>query len=136
MGEGGAECKSRAEDGTTEPSVRVRNYFWVGNAGHRVEFPVPEGARVEPNPSQFRVPKASAKPTVKPAVRPAVKPAVKTPVKILKLLQKNPELTLSQVAAVVGRSQRAVELASSKLAEAGQLRYVGPQRGGHWEVLE
>ena len=124
MGEGGAECKSRAEDGTTEPSVRVRNYFWVGNAGHRVEFPVPEGARVEPNPSQFRVPKASAKPTVKSAV------------KILKLLQKNPELTLSQVAAVIGRSRRAVELASSKLAEAGQLRYVGPQRGGHWEVLE
>jgi hypothetical protein len=44
-------------------------------------------------------------------------------------------MTLAEVAAVVGRSVRAVEMASSKLVKAGRLRFVGPQKGGHWEVL-
>ena len=66
----------------------------------------------------------------------AVKTAVKTPAKILALLEANPSMTLAEVAAEVGRSLRAVELASSKLVKAGRLRYVGPQKGGHWEVLK
>jgi ATP-dependent DNA helicase RecG len=44
-------------------------------------------------------------------------------------------MTLAEVAAVVGRSVRAVEMASGKLVKAGRLRFVGPQKGGHWEVL-
>ena len=66
----------------------------------------------------------------------AVKTAVKTPVKILALLEADPSMTLSEVAAEIGRSLRAVELASSKLVKTGRLRYVGPQKGGHWEVLK
>ena len=66
----------------------------------------------------------------------AVKTAVKTPAKILALLEDHPSMTLAEVAAQIGLSQRAVELASSKLVKAGRLRYVGPQKGGHWEVLK
>lgn len=66
----------------------------------------------------------------------AVKTAVKTPAKILVLLEDRPSMTLAEVAAQIGLSRRAVELASSKLVKAGRLRYVGLQKGGHWEVLK
>lgn len=66
----------------------------------------------------------------------SVKASVKTSVKILELLEQNPEITLAQVAVEVGRSLRAVEMASSKLVKAGRLKHIGPQKGGHWEVLK
>ncbi|MFI4909809.1 MAG: ATP-binding protein [Steroidobacterales bacterium] len=65
----------------------------------------------------------------------SVKASVKTADALLELLRKNPQMTLAEVAAAVGRSVRAVEMASSKLVKAGRLRFVGPQKGGHWEVL-
>lgn len=64
----------------------------------------------------------------------SVKASVKTSVKILQLLGDHPEMTLAQVAVEVGKTLRAVELASSKLVKAGRLRHIGPQKGGHWEV--
>jgi len=61
--------------------------------------------------------------------------AVKTPVKILDYLRKNPNDTLADVASAIGKSLSAVERASSKLVKEGKLRFVGPAKGGHWEVL-
>ena len=72
----------------------------------------------------------------KTAVKTTVKTTVKTPEKILQLLEENPAMTLAQVTAEIEKTLRAVELASSKLGKAGRLRYVGPQKGGHWEVLK
>ena len=74
--------------------------------------------------------------TVEASVEPSVKTSVKTSVKILEILDQEPALTLAQVAQKVGRTTRAVELATSKLVKAGRLKYVGPQKGGHWEVLK
>lgn len=65
----------------------------------------------------------------------SAKTSVKTPVAVLELLRQNPEMTLAEVAAAIGRSVRAVEMASAKLVKAGKLRHVGPQKGGHWEVM-
>ena len=61
---------------------------------------------------------------------------VKTPGRILQLLEKNPEMTLAQVAMTIGKSVSAVELASSKLVKAGRLVREGPKKGGHWRVLK
>ena len=63
------------------------------------------------------------------------KTSVKTSVRILELLRQSPGLTLADVAALVNRSLRAVELASSKLVKEGKLKHVGPQKGGHWKVI-
>jgi ATP-dependent DNA helicase RecG len=52
------------------------------------------------------------------------------------MLDENPEMTLAEVASKIGKSLRAVERASSKLVKAGRLRFVGPKKGGHWEVKE
>lgn len=66
----------------------------------------------------------------------SVKTSVKASVKILELLARYPEMTLAQVAVEIRRSKRAVEMASSKLVKERRLRHVGPQKGGHWEVLK
>lgn len=69
------------------------------------------------------------------SVNPSAKTSVKTAVALLDLLGRNPEMTLAEVAAAIGRSVRAVEMASAKLVKAGKLRHVGPQKGGRWEIL-
>lgn len=59
---------------------------------------------------------------------------VKTPELILQILAQNPELSLAEVARQIGKSLSAVERASAKLVKNGHLKYIGPQRGGHWKV--
>ncbi|MDA3925009.1 MAG: Fic family protein [Kiritimatiellae bacterium] len=70
---------------------------------------------------------------VKTQVKTRVK---KTPEMILQALKKNSELTLAEVAVAIGKSTSAVERAARKLVKSGRLKYVGPQKGGHWEVIE
>jgi ATP-dependent DNA helicase RecG len=64
------------------------------------------------------------------------KTTVETPDQILRMLDEKPDMTLAQVASKIGKSLRAVERASSKLVKVGRLRFVGPKKGGHWEVIE
>ncbi|MCX5843787.1 MAG: winged helix-turn-helix transcriptional regulator, partial [Deltaproteobacteria bacterium] len=64
------------------------------------------------------------------------KTPVKTPVKIIELLKSNPGLTIPELAEHAGKSESAVERAVRKLREAGQLKRVGPAKGGHWEVVK
>lgn len=71
-----------------------------------------------------------------------VETPVKTPVKvrattetqILDLLSSHPELSLSAVAATIGRSLRAVERAVAKLKIDNRLVYEGSKKGGRWKV--
>jgi len=80
-------------------------------------------------------PRTGSGPSTELAGKASVKASVKTADALLELLRENPQMSLAHVAAGVGRSVRAVEMASSKLVKAGRLRFVGPQKGGHWEVL-
>jgi ATP-dependent DNA helicase RecG len=65
-----------------------------------------------------------------------VKTPVKTPDRIVELLRAEPQMTLAEVAEEIGRSRRAVERATARLVNAGRLRFVGPRKSGHWEVLK
>ncbi|MNV89106.1 hypothetical protein D3C71_1833740 [compost metagenome] len=60
---------------------------------------------------------------------------VKTPDAVLAILVAEPTLTLKQVAERIGRSTSTVERAAAALVKAGRLRFVGPRKGGQWEVL-
>jgi ATP-dependent DNA helicase RecG len=60
---------------------------------------------------------------------------VETPERILALLASNPRMTLAQVATTIGKSLSAVERAAARLAGQSRLRFIGPRKGGHWEVL-
>jgi ATP-dependent DNA helicase RecG len=45
-------------------------------------------------------------------------------------------MTLAEVAMILSKSLRAVERASAKMVKTGQLKHIGLQKGGHWEVVE
>lgn len=79
---------------------------------------------------------AGGEQSTEPAGRASVKASVKIADALLEVLRENPQMTLAEVAVAVGRSVRAVEMASSNLVKAGRLRFVGPQKGGQWEVLQ
>jgi ATP-dependent DNA helicase RecG len=65
-----------------------------------------------------------------------VETPAKTPERILAVLGANPEWTLEVVAQAIGKSTSAVERAAAKLVKEGRLRFVGPRKTGHWEVLK
>lgn len=73
---------------------------------------------------------------VETPVQTPVKAAIKTPERILTVLAAHPSCTLAEVATSVGKSVRAVERAVAHLQQQGRLRFVGPRKGGRWEVLE
>jgi len=73
---------------------------------------------------------------VETLVKTPVETLVKTPDLILQFLGESPEMTLAEVAERIGKSVSAVERASAKLVNSGRLKYVGPKKGGHWEVVE
>jgi len=50
------------------------------------------------------------------------------------VLAAHPACTLAEVATRLGKSVRAVERAVARLQQEGRLRYVGPRKGGRWEV--
>ena len=73
---------------------------------------------------------------VKTPVETPVETPVKTPDAILQILKEDNSLTLSEVAVRIGKSVSAVERAAKKLGDQGELKYIGPQKGGHWELKE
>ena len=93
----------------------------------------------EPEINQFRAVvwrtlQAAANTSVETSVETPQVP-LKTPEAILALLSAQPSMTLAQVASQLGKSTRAIEMAVAKLTESGKLKYVGPKKGGHWEVM-
>ena len=115
------------EANTPEPQIELNGHdLWLQFA-------------FAPSYLQAVSPKGGGAPVPQPVGKASVKASVKTSVKttdaLLELLRQNPQMTLADVAAQVGRTVRAVEMASAKLVKAGRLRFVGPQKGGHWEVL-
>ena len=59
----------------------------------------------------------------------------KTSGKILTALKQDGNLTIPELASLIGVTERSIERNIKKLQEQSQLRRVGPAKGGHWEVL-
>jgi len=55
--------------------------------------------------------------------------------KILRLLAGDGSMTTQQLADRLGISRRAVAKQVKNLQEQGRLKRVGPDKGGHWEVM-
>lgn len=77
----------------------------------------------------------AGKTQVEAPVETPVETPVKTPEQILAVLAAAPRKTLAEVALSIGKSTSAVERAAARLVKAGRLRFVGPRKGGRWEVL-
>lgn len=51
-------------------------------------------------------------------------------------IKKNPFVTASELSEILGISLRKTKENMRKLHEAGLIRRIGPDKGGHWEVVE
>ena len=61
--------------------------------------------------------------------------AEKTREKILQLLQDMPQITTAEIAEKIGITTKGVEWQLAKLYSEKLIRRVGPDNGGHWEVI-
>ena len=60
----------------------------------------------------------------------------KTPQKILASIRANPFAGTQAMADMIGVERSTVARAIAKLKRDGVLRRIGPDKGGHWEVIE
>ena len=65
-----------------------------------------------------------------------VKTVVKKEDEIVAILADNPSATRQQLAKATGLTVRGVEWNLKGLKDSGRIRRVGPDKGGHWEVVE
>jgi ATP-dependent DNA helicase RecG len=61
---------------------------------------------------------------------------VKAKEKILDAIKQNPQITVPELCAVVGLTQKGVEWNIKRLKAEGLLRRIGPAKGGHWEIVK
>ena len=62
--------------------------------------------------------------------------SVKTADKLLTLLKEQPHLTQEGMARAIGISRQAIQKHLARFKASGSLRRIGPDKGGHWEVVE
>ena len=55
---------------------------------------------------------------------------------ILDKLAESPEITAAELSEILGISLRKTKDNMRKLREAGLIRHIGPNKGGHWEVID
>ena len=60
----------------------------------------------------------------------------KTVEKILSIINENPFVTQNQLIDATGLSRRGVEWQLKQLKEKGLIRRIGPDKGGHWEIVD
>ena len=56
--------------------------------------------------------------------------------RIISLLKANPHITTTELASQLKVSRQTIATNIKKLQEAGLIRRIGPDKGGHWEVID
>ena len=59
----------------------------------------------------------------------------KTAERVFAMLKEDPNLTQAWLAVSLGVSRQAIQKHPTGLKKAGLLRRIGPDKGGHWEVV-
>ena len=60
----------------------------------------------------------------------------KTDAKLSKILADNPAITIESLQSALSLSRSGVKKALKRLQDAGAIRRVGPDKGGHWEIVK
>ena len=60
----------------------------------------------------------------------------KTVDRLLELIRGNPKITFAEMSSATGIFRSAIQKHIERLKDAQRLRRVGPDKGGHWEVIE
>ena len=56
--------------------------------------------------------------------------------KIIELIKKNTFISANKLSIEIGISQRKVQENIQKLKELNKLKRIGPDKGGHWEIVD
>ena len=64
------------------------------------------------------------------------KTSQKTSQKIVELIQNNNEISTQEMANIIGIDRRNIARQIKNLQAKGIIRRVGPDKGGHWEVID
>ena len=80
--------------------------------------------------------RGSRKTALQSAPETALKSAPETALKIIHLIRINPNVTLSEIAEEIRVSRRWVATNMKHLQDTGVIKRVGPNKGGHWEVIK
>jgi ATP-dependent DNA helicase RecG len=51
------------------------------------------------------------------------------------LIRDNPDISMQTMASSLGLTRKGVEWQIRKLKQSGILRRMGPDKGGHWQIL-
>ena len=73
---------------------------------------------------------------IKDDTKDGIKDSQKSSQKIIELIQENPNVTTSEMAEKIGVSRRAIAKITGALQAEGVIRRVGPDKGGHWEIIK
>lgn len=60
---------------------------------------------------------------------------MKTAETIVAMMRENPRVSIDDMALSVGKARSAIIKQIARLKSVGIVRRVGPDRGGHWEVV-
>ena len=52
------------------------------------------------------------------------------------LIRHNPNITTSEMAGIIGITRRAVAKIINTLQTEGIIQRIGPDKGGHWEIVK
>ena len=55
---------------------------------------------------------------------------------IVTLVSENPQITTTQMAALLGINRSAISKHLKRMQAEGVVRRIGPDKGGHWEVVK
>ena len=65
-----------------------------------------------------------------------MKSVVISSVEILEAIKENRSVSAKEIAGKIGLSLRAVEKQLAKLKHDGIIKRIGPDKGGHWEIVD
>ena len=72
---------------------------------------------------------------MKTGMKAGMKTGMKTADAIIALIMENPSISHDALSERLGRARSTIIEQISKLKASGRLRRVGPDKGGHWEVI-
>ena len=84
----------------------------------------------------FMRPAAGAEGGMKGGMKGGVKGGMKTAEAIVALIKENPQISINDIALRLIKARSAIIKQIARLKSAGILRRIGPDRGGHWEIVE
>ncbi|TET32858.1 MAG: winged helix-turn-helix transcriptional regulator [Planctomycetota bacterium] len=131
--------KAMADAGLAEPEFDPNGFFTailhrspefalkegVPGSEKRVGDRLTETAQVSDRTSALKV-----------ALKTSVKSALKTASAIMEAMDQDSKITVPDIAKAISVSTRTVNNHIRRLKEAGFIRRVGPDKGGHWEVVQ